>query len=681
MNQIQQITAPLNELGSVAMVMERMDLGLVHAHLDEYLSIISFNGHFRILSDKYSKRTNYLSCWFSDIEKEKFLNCIHKENEAVLFESEERMPDGSLIKMEWSIKSSASNSAIFGVRDISWRERYKDQWLLFERIFNSSHSSVAITDSNNRIIKVNKRFEELSGYQYSEVIGFDPGYFSSGRQDKAFYKSLWHSLINDGFWSGIIWNRRKDGREYPEQKTIYTVKNDEGEITNYFSSGTPVLYDDVTSLSASLAPCQSHSILGQEGIIGRINEHLNKQKDAIAVFYIGIDKMNKLNRHGGIALGDHVIRTTLSRLTDTFTPKGLIARSVGDEFIVAAPYISTPDQAASVSQHLLETLRDSVEYQGIEWKFTVSIGIAIAQKTDRPKNIIEAAHIAMHHAKEQGGNCSQFFDHQIQQQANDSILLEHELQNVLYKGELSVHYQPILDAKTGDIISAEALLRWYSPKFGQVPPDRFIPLAEHCGIINDLGLWVVEEVCRQLAKWGEHFAGSVAINLSAHQLQHTELAEHLKETLKSFNIPINRITLEITETAMIHDAQSAISVVKDLKAAGFLLSIDDFGTGYSSLSYLTGFQLDKLKIDRCFINKIMTESQDQLVTKAIINLAKSLGMKVVAEGVEDEEQQQLLCELGCDYLQGYLISKPLSNYDFYQFIASQSLLTNMEMVS
>ncbi len=663
------------------MVMDQMDMGFIHIHLDNNISIISFNDKFNSIAKKYNKSKSELSLWFSDLEREKIGNLINNQDNASVFESEERLDDGSLLKLEWAIKSSHSNFAILAVRDISWREKYKDQWLLFERIFHSSHSSVAITDANNRIIKVNKRFEELSGYRYEEVIGFDPGYFSSGRQDKEFYRNLWHSLINDGFWSGIIWNRRKDGREYPEQKTIYTVKNDEGEITNYFSSGTPVLYDDVTSLSASLAPCQSHSILGQEGIIGRINEHLNKQKDAITVFYIGIDKMNKLNRHGGIALGDHVIRTTLSRLTDTFTPKGLIARSVGDEFIVAAPYISTPDQAASVSQHLLETLRDSVEYQGIEWKFTVSIGIAIAQKTDRPKNIIESAHIAMHHAKEQGGNCSQFFDLQIQQEANDSILLEHELHNVLYKGELSLHYQPIINAKTGDIFSAEALLRWNSPKFGQVPPDRFIPLAEHCGIINDLGFWVVEEVCRQLARWGDHYKGSIAINLSAQQLQHTELAEHLKATLKSFNIPINRISLEITETAMIHDAQSAISVVKDLKTAGFLLSIDDFGTGYSSLSYLTGFQLDKLKIDRCFINKMMTESQDQLVTKAIINLAKSLGMKVVAEGVEDNEQQQLLCELGCDYLQGYLISKPLTNYDFYQFIASQNLLTDMEMVS
>lgn len=663
------------------MVMDRMDMGLVHIHLDNNLTIISFNNHLELLSKKYKNKTSQLSDWFSYSDKKKLLDIVCNNDKAVLFESEKSLQDGSIIKFEWSVKSSTSESAIIALRDISWREKYKEQWMLFERIFDSSHSSVAITDAKNRIIKVNKRFEELSGYKYSEVIGFDPGYFSSGRQDKEFYKNLWNSLINDGFWSGIIWNRRKDGREYPEQKTIYTVKNENNEITNYFSSGTPVLFDDVSSLSASLAPCQSHSILGQEGIINRINELLNTQKEDITIFYIGIDKMNKLNRHGGIALGDHVIRTTLARLSETFSPQGLIARSVGDEFIVAAPYISTPDQAATTANGLLEILQDSVEYQGIEWKFTVSIGISIAHKAERPRNVIESAHIAMHHAKEQGGNCSQFFDDQIQKQANDSILLEHELHNVLYKGELYLQYQPIIDAKTGLVFSSEALLRWNSPKFGQVSPDRFIPLAEHCGIINDLGLWVVEEVCRQLVKWGEHYTGSVAINLSAQQLQHTGLTEHLKATLKSFNIPVSRISLEITETAMIHDAQSAISVVKDLKAAGFLLSIDDFGTGYSSLSYLTGFQLDKLKIDRCFINKMMTETQDKLVTKAIIQLAKSLGMKVVAEGVEDNNQQELLRKLGCDYLQGYLISKPLSNYDFYNFINNQNIATNMEMVS
>lgn len=659
------VSSLFNNTNAIALGMNPMDIGMACVNLDDSLSTISCNEQLKKLAEHYDLPTDILLPWLHDLKhnfSQKITGCNTRA--PLSFENKGKTQSGRNINFQWSISFLSDNQALCFVRDILWRQKYKDQWTLFDRIINSSHSSVVVTDSSNRIVIANKRFEDISGYAISEVLGKDPGTFGSDRQDKTFYKNLWAGLLKDGYWSGLLWNKRKDGREYPEQKTIYTVTNEAGQVTHYFSSGEPVLYNEQPHFAESVSHGQANSILGQESLIAMLNNSAEKQSQPIAIFYLGIDKMGKLNRYGGMALGDHVLRETLNRLVESFSPGGLIARSVGDEFIVAAPHINTADQAASVANSLLCTLQSSVEYQSIDWRFTVSIGVSLMGQEERPREAIELAHIAMHHAKDSGGNCVQFFDTGTQQEAKESILIEHALVNVLENNELYLNYQPIIDTQTNDLVCAEALIRWNSKQFGFVPPDRFIPIAEHCGMINKIGQWVFEEVCRQMNEWGESYQGSVAINLSAHQLQYGGLAEQLLSILDKYKIPVERIALEITETAMIHDAQSAVSVVRDLKAAGFLLSIDDFGTGYSSLSYLTGFHLDKLKVDRCFVQKMIEQPQEELVTKAIIQLAKSLGMKVVAEGVENRDQQLALSELGCDYLQGYLISKPLPPYEF-----------------
>ena len=662
----------LSPLVGVAQGMDLIDMAFAHIKLDEDLTVITANEHLDQLANLYHLPAKKLSSWLKSglyPTQDDLLGALIKE-QALKAESQGHSLDGKSFNFQWSLKLLPDSTVLCFLRDIRWRQKYQDQWTLFERIYNSSRASVVITDASNRIVLANKRFEDISGYTASEVLGFDPGYFSSGRQDKAFYRQLWQSLMVDGYWSGIIWNRRKDGREYPEQKTIYSVSNDAGQVTHYFSSGEPVLHNDAPTLVSSITSGQSNSIMGQQGLIERLNAKRHTHQQGITVFYIGIDNMGRLNRHGGMALGDHVVRVLLQRLTETFTPGGMVARSIGDEFIIAAPHISTPDQAESVAQGLLKTLQSSIEHQSIEWRLSVSIGITLLQPSQRPSEAIEKAHLAMHHAKEQGGNSAHFFDSGLQQEAKEGVLLEQALHFALDKGEFSLHYQPIIDTESGAVVSAEALLRWNSAQLGFVPPDRFIPIAEHSGLIHSIGRWVVEEVCRQLNQWGENFTGSVAVNLSVLQLQYAGLAEQLLSILAKYDIPVARIALEITETAMIHDAHSAISVVTDLKEAGFLLSIDDFGTGYSSLSYLTRFQLDKLKVDRCFVQKMTEQPQERLVTKAIVQLAKSLGMTIVAEGVETVEQRQALALLQCDYLQGYLISKPLPAQAFLSFITT-----------
>lgn len=490
----------LHSLAGVAQGMDLIDMAFAHVGLDQDLTVLTSNQHFNALAEQYHLPATALIPWLKGPlyqDAEELLQTL-AQDAALSAESRGHASDGKSFHLQWSLKLMPDATAICFLRDIRWRQKYQDQWTLFERIFNSSRASVVVTDASNRIVLANKRFEEISGYNSSEIIGFDPGYFGSGRQDKAFYRQLWQSLIQEGYWSGLIWNRRKDGREYPEQKTIYTVTNDSGQVTHYFSSGELVLHGDSPSVMSSLSFGQSNSIMGQQGLVERLNNKLNAHPQPISLFYIGIDNMGRINRHGGMALGDHVIRILLQRLTDTFSPEGYVARSVGDEFIVAAPHISSPAQAESVAQALITTLQSSIEHQSIEWRTQVSIGVAMLTPDSRAREIIEQAHIAMHHAKEQGGHCVHFFDSQIQQEAKESVLLEQALNLALEKGEFSLHYQPIIDTATGALVSAEALLRWNSEQFGFVPPDRFIPIAEHTGLFHEIGGWVFEEVCQQL---------------------------------------------------------------------------------------------------------------------------------------------------------------------------------------
>lgn len=353
-------TTSLYSLEGVSEGMELIDMAFAHIHLDSDLSVVSCNSNFEQMAALYHLPVNHIFSWLKG-------NLYQSAEEIILqlrlqsgisAEARGHAADGKSFHFQWSLKLLPDSTALCFIRDVRWRQKYQDQWTLFERIFNSGRASVVVTDASNRIVLVNKRFEEISGYSASEVMGFDPGFFSSGRQDKAFYRELWDSLVKDGYWSGLMWNRRKDGREYPEQKTIYTVQNDAGQVTHYFSSAEVVLHNDAPTLVSSLVAGQSNSILSQQGLIERLNRKQSKQQQAIAVFYIGIDGMGRLNRHGGMALGDHFIRVTLQRLTETFMPQGLVARSVGDEYIVAAPHISSAVQAESVAQSLLSTLTE-----------------------------------------------------------------------------------------------------------------------------------------------------------------------------------------------------------------------------------------------------------------------------------------------------------------------------------
>lgn len=640
---------------------DKIEIAIIRFKLDTMLSIVSSNTAATALADKYALDAEHLLSWIKNAKYTEANDIITSSSihKTLLDESHGISKGNKNFSFQWSISIIDDSTAICFLRDIKWRQTYSDQWSLAERVFNSSRSSIVITDSANKIIFVNKHFEEISGYSFHEVIGSDPGLFGSKKQSKHFYQEMWSTLSKEGFWSGVIWNVRKDGREYPEQKTIYTVKNSTGAITNYFSSGEISYTHKQTDHMIGTTRAQHDDIISRECFIERIKQSKHYGEDAIAIYHIGIDNMSQANQICGMAFGDHILNRLSERLLETFLPKGIICRSVGDEFIVATEVINTPEQADKVGSLLLSSLGAHISHEGLEWEITASIGVSFtAVGTDIWKSV-EQANIAMHHAKEQGGNCIQFYDAEAQLEAKKNILLAQALKYAIKNNELYLNYQPLYQLDGHEIVSVEALLRWRSEEFGMVSPDVFIPIAEKDDLISEIGLWVFESVCQQIVAWGDAFKGSVAINLSASQIQASRLPAQLLSLISQYQVPIERIELEITETAMIADKNSAASVVSLLKMYGFQISIDDFGTGYSSLSYLTKFNANKLKVDRSFIDSMISDTGSFIVTKAIIGLAKSLGLKVVAEGIETEQQLKELVKLGCDFGQGYLLSRPV----------------------
>ncbi len=643
-----------------------LGLACIQVDLDALLTISHSNALFSEMAKEYGLSQVYLFPWIRNEKYYDIANLVSVLNQKGNIDGEtEGYSEKSLkYKIKWSLTLCREDQLICFIRDIRSCKRYQEHQSLFESLLSAYHSSVVVTDENNKIIIVNDCFEEISGYQRQEVLGLDPSFLGSEKQDALFYKELWCSLKNDGFWSGVVWNKKKDGREYPEQKTIRVVNDSRGKVINYYSI-SDVLLD---------APDQSdpknvyRDLISPQTLVNALNDSVRRTSAPVAVFHIGVDNMFQAKQLYGLAFSDSVVKILLEQLKKTFLPRGLICWSIGNEVIVAANHVNTPDMAHLIGCSFLKDLNAITHYDEVEWEIKASLGVAFCSNENEAWKTIEQSHIAMHHAKEIGGNNLQFYDIQTQSQAKKDLDIEKALRVAIQNQEFLLHYQPIVDLKNYVIYGAEALIRWQSATLGSIPPDQFIPIAEQSDLILDIGFWVFQTVCQQLCEWGEKYTGSIAVNLSANQIQYAELPSILSHILQQYSIPVERIHLEITETAMINDINSAASVLAELQGIGFSLSIDDFGTGYSSLSYLTRLPVNKLKIDRSFIDTISSCEDSLVVIKAIIGLAKGLGLSVVAEGLESFSQMDMLIDLQCDFAQGYLLSKPLDAEKFIEYI-------------
>ncbi len=561
------------------------------------------------------------------------------------------------------------------VRNILQRKHAEAQLRLAAHVFEHSGEAIFITDRDNRIIEVNPAFTRMTGYSAEEICGQSPSVLSSGRATPEEYRAMWSAIREQGFWQGEMWDRRKDGEIYPKLLTISVVRNGQGDIDFHIASFADLSeqkateekirhvahHDALTGL-----PNRLHLQIGLEQVIAAAK----RENQEVALMFIDLDRFKIINDTLGHNFGDGLLVEVAHRLRACVRESDLLARLGGDEFVVALAGDDVVNAAIQVAEKIISSLSHPYQIEGRILHSTASIGISLYPHDGGSiESLMKTADTAMYHAKATGRNNFQFFSPEMNQSSNERLLLENSLHRALERGEFAVHYQPQVDIASGRLVGAEALIRWHHPERGMVSPLQFIPLAEENGMILPIGTWVLREVCRQIRAWRELGLTDLrfAVNLSPRQFRQENLVDNILEILREFDVPASALELEITEGSIMENADAAVSLLNQLSRHGLSIAIDDFGTGYSSLSHLKRFPVSKLKIDRSFVMDIPGDPDDSAIAIAVIQLARSLGLKTVAEGVETAEQRQFLSGQGCDMLQGYWYSKPLDAPSFEAF--------------
>jgi diguanylate cyclase (GGDEF)-like protein/PAS domain S-box-containing protein len=554
------------------------------------------------------------------------------------------------------------------LRDISDRKRADDALSLYAKVFEHSGAATLISDADNRIIAVNQALELDTGYTQKELIGKDPSMLSANKTSPETYRLMWSALKDkdSGYWQGELWDLRKDGSTYPKWAAITAIFDAKGDITNYIASYTDI--SERKAAEARIARLAHHDALtglfNRYSLESRLAQALlaaRREKRQMAVIFIDLDRFKAINDTLGHHVGDLLLIEVAQRLSTCVRESDIVARLGGDEFVVALTSLANDLDAAHIAKKIISTLGSPCEIEGKQLHTTPSVGISLFPDNGEDVNVLmKNADTAMYHAKEKGRNNFQFFSPAMTAAATERLEIERDLRTALKKQEFELHYQPQVCASKGLIRGVEALIRWSHPERGLIPPLKFIPVAEDTGVIEEIGAWVLEDACRQMAEWRR--AGfdlkHVAVNLSAHQLRSPDLVGMVQGAIARFGLAPGQLELEITESVAMEDPERAIGQLRALRESGVELAIDDFGTGYSSLAYLKLLPIHTLKLDRAFVRDIETDENDAAISAATLALAKNLGLRVVAEGVETEAQRDFLSSHGCNLLQGYLFGKP-----------------------
>ena len=534
-----------------------------------------------------------------------------------------------------------------------------------------SQEGMMITDPAGVIVRVNQAFTRLTGYSAEEALGKTPALFKSGRHDAAFYQCMWAALNDHGYWQGEIWNRRKNGKIYAEMLTISSVVAPDGTISNYIST-----FSDISRNSE--AEAEIHRLAFYDPLTQLPNRRLllDRLQQAItasvrsgrkgALLFIDLDNFKTLNDTLGHDKGDVLLQQVAQRLTASVRDGDTVARLGGDEFVVMLEGLdANPEEAApqtkAVGEKILGALNDAYLLGDHRHHSTPSIGITLfGENQDTVEDLLKRADFAMYQSKSAGRNTLRFFDPEMQAAVTARAGLEAEMRLGIYSDQFLLHYQPQVDG-AGRLTGVEALVRWQHPQRGMVPPGEFIPLAEDSGLILPLGHWVLRTACAQLAAWASQPKMAhviVAVNVSARQFKLPNFVEEVMAILDDAGAMPQRLKLELTESMLLADVEDIITKMTELKAKGVGFALDDFGTGYSSLTYLKRLPLDQLKIDQSFVRDVLADPNDAAIAKAIITLGQSLGLAVIAEGVETDGQRDFLARHGCTAYQGYLFGRP-----------------------
>ncbi|MFP5402580.1 MAG: EAL domain-containing protein [Gammaproteobacteria bacterium] len=539
-------------------------------------------------------------------------------------------------------------------------------------VFESTRDGVVITTLEPRIVAVNPAYTEITGYRADEVIGLNPSLLRSGRHDRAFYQAMWAGLKQLGYWQGEVWNRRANGEVYPQWLTLSTVRDEAGEPSHYVG-----VFTDLTQLKRSEQQLEHlthydpltdlpNRLLVQSRLEHAIDQ-ARRHRSRVGVLFLDLDRFKNVNDSLGHPVGDALIKAVATRLRGGLRDEDTVARMGEDEFLVVIEDLESADAAASVASKLTRLVQEPFQVgDGQEVIVSASIGVSLyPDDGDSATGLIQHADAALYQAKARGRDSFCFYSSALTAAVSEHMQMEMGLRRALERGELLIHYQPLVSLAGGPV-GAEALLRWQPPGEGLVRPDRFIPLAEETGLIVPIGAWVLREACRQARAWLDAGLelGTVSVNLSVRQFHERNLVALVADVLRETGLPADRLELEITESALMDDVEQAVQTLHMLRALGVALAVDDFGRGYSSLAYLKRFPIGKLKVDQSFVRGIATDDSDRAIVTATIAMARSLGFTTTAEGVETEAQLEILRALGCSAYQGYLFSRPVEAVDF-----------------
>jgi diguanylate cyclase (GGDEF)-like protein/PAS domain S-box-containing protein len=550
--------------------------------------------------------------------------------------------------------------------DITEQKHTEEQLRLAATFFANTAEAIIITDAANRIVAVNPAFTHITGYSAEEVIGRDPSLLRSGRHNEAFYAQMWAVLQRMGRWQGEVWNRRKNGEVYPEWLSIVAIRDAAGNVLQHMA-----MFSDITRRKRdeqkiwrqanfdALTGLPNRTLFADR--LAQALQAAHHENWQVALMFIDLDRFKWVNDTLGHNAGDHLLQEVAQRLKSCVNEMATVARLGGDEFTVVLPDIGSPQEAEQVAEYILHRLAEPILLNGHETFVSGSVGITLYPRdADSIENLMRNADSAMYRAKQAGRNTYRYFTQEMNAAAIRRLRLEHDLRRALDRGEFEVYYQPIVHGSDAALLGAEALLRWHHPEFGMVPPDEFIPLAEEIGAIAQIGRWVLLQAIRECAGWR---AGGrelmVAVNVSAEQCRAGGCWDSVHEALQQAALPPGALKLEITERLMMEHTDEVVAMLNRLRAAGVHLAVDDFGTGYSSLSYLKRFPVDMLKIDREFIEDLPDNPDNVALVEAIIAMAHSLDLRVVAEGVETQAQERFLRQLNCDMMQGYYYARPM----------------------
>jgi diguanylate cyclase (GGDEF)-like protein/PAS domain S-box-containing protein len=544
-----------------------------------------------------------------------------------------------------------------------------------EMAFNNCTEGIIITDCNQVITRVNPGFSQITGYDSTEAIGKKPGFLKSHRHDDVFYLQIANSLKSTGKWQGEIWNRRKNGEIYSQWLMIFRSTDDKQkcryigiftDLTGYAVNDTPgrnyAYYDSLTGLPNRML------------LYDRLTFMLNlarRRKGIMGVLQLDLNRFKIINDTLGYVFGDQLLQNVAQRLRACTREVDSVFRLGDDGFAVLLDDILHTQDAARVAKRILSACSQPFLISDKELFITVSIGVSLFPGDgDQFELLLKNAETAMLRAKELGISNYQHYKPSMNTQAFEQLTLEHNLQKALKKNQFLVFYQPIIDLRTREIRGAEALVRWNHPELGMISPVQFIPLAEEIGLIIPIGEWVLETACRQMRLWQQQFnkESVISVNLSGRQFQQQDLATSVDRILKLTEFDARNLKLEITESIGMNNPEQTYTTLNKLKEMGILIAIDDFGTGYSSLSYLNRFPIDTLKIDRSFVMEMSQETPESAIVDAILAMAHSLDLSVIAEGVETPDQASYLLAHGCEEVQGFYFSKPVCAEEFTRLL-------------